>query len=145
MDEEVAPHQIVDDAKGQAEQAAYQDKVGDGEPSGAEPVRDVDGRAVGMEEMPANGVWPGQEGDLADRDTAGDVEHADVIVEVDENATYEELEAARAAEQARLDAEDRRNADDEAVAEAQREADRIRAEADEQARRDAEAAAQSGQ
>lgn len=108
MDEEVAPHQQVDDAKGQAETAAYVEKTQatDG-PTGEEPVTDVDGREVPMSEMPANGVWPGQEGDLADREgEAGDVDNADVVVELPPDATEEELERARQEEQARLDAED---------------------------------------
>lgn len=68
VDVEDAPHAAVDDSVGQAETAAYNDAVATDDPNaptGEELTTDVDGTIVTQGDMPASGVWPGQEGDYA--------------------------------------------------------------------------------
>lgn len=73
---EDAPHAAVDDSVGHAQTAAYNEAVGTDGPTGEEPVTRPDivaddgtvllgGEEVKQSDMPASGVWPGQEGDYA--------------------------------------------------------------------------------
>jgi hypothetical protein len=64
----------VDDAKAKASTEAYNAATETNDPNaptGEEPVTDLDGTVVNQEDMPANGVWPGQSGELREQGAPG--------------------------------------------------------------------------
>ena len=60
------------DERAEASVDAYREAIGDGGPTGAEPITDLDGKEVSPQDMPSSGVWAGQDPEAREGDGQGD-------------------------------------------------------------------------